>query len=276
MIINGAGSQSEAHVFALWFSRAGSVRSCAHSGRSHPPFAPPLIACCLVWSCHGSPRPILEILIPGQHRPDLSGHLVGQRNRCQHFRLAIQYPGQPRARNDLSSFQPVRPRHGPDDQEPPNIGLSSFRGATEAIPSSRGIVAAAPTRAMPQVTPAPDQRHAGAERFPNQSCQRADTGHGAQVPRCLRMSGEILKCPAPRGDPRRIFRNLRQQILTFLPQQPGKPLLSSATSACMHPNAPRPMEQYGHAHRAGCTGHSHLPDQSLAFAKQGSPRLLIL
>ena len=77
-------------------------------GFSHPGSAAGRVS--LVRSDHDSRRRILEILIAGKHRPDLSRPLVGQRNRDQHFRRgdASIRPSQAPGPIFLRALQPCR------------------------------------------------------------------------------------------------------------------------------------------------------------------------
>jgi hypothetical protein len=72
-------------------------------------------------------RRIPIILVLCQHGPDLPRHPVGQRDRNQHPRLPAQHTREPRPCGYRSTPQPIQSRHGADDQEIANVGLTSLR-----------------------------------------------------------------------------------------------------------------------------------------------------
>lgn len=61
-----------------------------------------------------------------RHIPDHAGHLVRQRNGCNHLRFARHECGQPAVLAAALADHPADHAHGANDQEPTDIGLAHF------------------------------------------------------------------------------------------------------------------------------------------------------
>jgi hypothetical protein len=105
-----SSTRAQGSVGRSGFPGPDLVDRCAHSGRRllTPP-SPVSDVSHLHRSCSGSQRRIPVILALRQHGPDCAGHLVRQRDRDQHLRLALQHPCQPRACGDGFLPEPIDP-----------------------------------------------------------------------------------------------------------------------------------------------------------------------
>lgn len=61
------------------------------------------------------------------YRPDRSSHLIGERDRNAHTRLALQHPRKPRVLWRGFAAGLLEHRHRTDDQKAPQIALPHFR-----------------------------------------------------------------------------------------------------------------------------------------------------
>lgn len=94
-------------------------------------------------------------VLPDSNRPNHPRHLVGEGNGDQHSRLAVFEPIKPRAFADRSASEPVRARHGPNDQQASDITLACFRYPSQTLLAARRMLS----------------RERGPERAPNQAAK---------------------------------------------------------------------------------------------------------
>lgn len=87
----------------------------------------------------GSRHPI--IFLPRRHGPDHSRHLVRQRDRCNHLRLARDEVREPAVRAPPLANHPADHAHGPDDEQSPDIDLAHFADGAELGLAARGSLA---------------------------------------------------------------------------------------------------------------------------------------
>src|SRR5262244_2415140 len=85
-----------------------------------------------------------------QQGPDDAGHLVGQSDGDQHFRLASQHLRKPRALGCPAPAGLLNHRTGPDDQQAADRPFAAFRNGTEFFACRRSISATASVRARPR------------------------------------------------------------------------------------------------------------------------------
>ena len=81
----------------------------------------------------GRHRRIPVIFVPCQHRPKLPGHLVGQCNPDQHFRLLRQHAAEPALRRTFVPGVRQYARHRSDDQKSTDVGLAGLRNPSKAL-----------------------------------------------------------------------------------------------------------------------------------------------
>ena len=102
---------------------------------------------------------ISKILLLRQHGPDASCHPVGQLDRDQHFRFALQHLRQPTA---LANTKPCRRRdhrHRPGDQQTSKIFLAHLRDPAESILATRRVLHWHETEPGREVPPSLEATH---------------------------------------------------------------------------------------------------------------------
>ena len=120
------------------------------------------------------------ILLLRQHGPDASCHPVGQRDRDQHFRFALQHLRQPTA---LANTKPCRRRdhrHRPVDQQTSNIFLAHLRDPAEPILAARRVLHWHETEPGPEVPPSLEATHIRSKSLGRQGGLQPNAWHCLQ------------------------------------------------------------------------------------------------
>lgn len=186
MVICGPGPNLLTRAARLgairWFSRSGSVRSFAHSGRrllTHPRHR--RWDCATAGnSCGGHPCRIPIVLILCQHGPNRPRHPVRQRDCDKHPRFPCRQAGEPGSVGYGLTPEPGQTRHCSHDQKSANVGLSGLRHPSQPILAARRMLARNEPEPSREIPTAPEAGHRRGERFDRQRGQWSDARHRLQ------------------------------------------------------------------------------------------------
>lgn len=132
------------------------------------------------------------IFLFGEQRPDHARHLVGERNRDEHARLARQHPLQPRTRWCTVATGLAHHRAAADDQQSSDRSLAHLRYAAEPLLSAGLVLTRRKAKPCREVAAFAERLDRRSERDNRRRCDGSDTRDGHQPP------GRIIRLCPPR------------------------------------------------------------------------------